>query len=100
KFFAAVESKCDFKKGREFRVREADLVRDTITGRLTTLHPRTADLVKRNEGEVLKAELQEYGRRILDARAAVGAFLDQSAREHVYWVERTGKRGQFFTLNA
>src|SRR5437773_4275495 len=36
KFFAAVESKCDFKKGREFRVRDADLVPDTITSRLRT----------------------------------------------------------------
>jgi ATP-dependent DNA helicase DinG len=100
KFFAAVESKCDFKKGREFRVREADLVRDTITGRLTTLHARIADVVKRTDDEFLKAELQEYGRRIRDARAGVGAFLDQSAREHVYWVERTGKTAQFLTLNA
>src|ERR1700745_1279045 len=37
KFFAAVESKCDFKKGREFRVRDAELVPDTITSRLTRL---------------------------------------------------------------
>src|SRR5205807_2310491 len=26
--------------------------------------------------------------------------LDQSAREHVYWVEQTGKTAQFLTLNA
>ena len=100
KFFAAVESRCDFKKGREFRVREADLVRDTITGRLTTLHARIAEVVKRTDDEFLKAELQEYGRRIRDARAGVAAFLEQSAREHVYWVERTGKTAQFLTLNA
>src|SRR6266436_4307059 len=35
KFFAAVESKSDFRKGREFRVRDVDFVPDTITGRLT-----------------------------------------------------------------
>src|SRR5213592_4304485 len=34
KFFAAVESKSDFRKGREFRVRDIDFVPDTITGRL------------------------------------------------------------------
>src|ERR1043166_358689 len=33
RFFAAVESKCDFKKGREFRVRDADIVPDAITSR-------------------------------------------------------------------
>src|SRR4029077_20687420 len=45
-FFAAVESRCDFKKGREFRVRHADIVPDTITGRLTTLQARIAEVVK------------------------------------------------------
>src|SRR5881296_1555980 len=37
KFFAAVESKSNFRKGREFRVRDVDLVPDTITGRLVAL---------------------------------------------------------------
>jgi ATP-dependent DNA helicase DinG len=100
KFFAAVESKCDFKKGREFRVRDADLVSDTITGRMTTLQNRIAEVVKRAEDEFLKAELQEYGRRIHEARTGIAAFLEQNRREHVYWVERTGKTAQFLTLNA
>ena len=39
-FFAAIESRSDFKKGREFRVREVDFVPDTITGRLTALQAR------------------------------------------------------------
>jgi ATP-dependent DNA helicase DinG len=100
KFFDAVESKCDFKKGREFRVRDADIVRDTITRRLVTLQSRIAEVVKRADDEFLKAELQEYGRRIRDARIGIAAFLEQSRSEHVYWVERTGKTAQFLTLNA
>src|SRR5213592_1817939 len=100
KFFAAVESRCDFKKGREFRVRDADLVPDTITSRLRTLHARIADVAKRTDDEFLKAELQEYGRRTHEARTGIATFLEQSAREHVYWVERTGKTAQFLTLNA
>src|SRR5437868_6169303 len=99
-FFAAVESRCNFKKGREFRVRDADLVPDTITSRLTALQARLSEVVKRADDEFLKAELQEYSRRIRDARAGIAAFLDQSAREHVYWVERTGKTAQFLMLNA
>src|SRR5881396_1477678 len=35
KFFDAVESSCDFRKGREFRVRAPEFVPDTITGHLT-----------------------------------------------------------------
>src|SRR6266704_2641442 len=51
KFFSAVESKCDFKKGREFRVRDVDLVPDTITGRLTALHARITEVAKRANAE-------------------------------------------------
>src|SRR6266699_3010624 len=100
KFFAAVESKSDFRKGREFRVRDVDLVPDTITGRLVALQARIAEVVKRADDEILKADLQEFARRIRDAREGIAIFLEQSAREHVYWVERTGKTAQFLSLNA
>src|SRR2546429_7480809 len=100
KFFAAVELKSDFRKGREFRVRDVDFVPDTITSRLTALQARVAELVKRADDEILKAELQEFGRRIRDARDGIAIFLEQSAPEHVYWVERTGKTERFLALNA
>src|SRR5205814_57249 len=100
KFFMAVEAKSDFRKGREFRVRDVDFVPDTITSRLTALQARVAELVKRADDEILKAELQEFGRRIRDARDGIAIFLEQSAPEHVYWVERTGKTERFLALNA
>jgi ATP-dependent DNA helicase DinG len=100
KFFTAVETKSNFRKGREFRVRDVDFVPDTITGRLTKLQARIAEAVKRADDEILKAELQEFGRRIRDARDGIAIFLEQSAPEHVYWVERTGKTERFLALNA
>jgi ATP-dependent DNA helicase DinG len=100
KFFAAIESKSDFRKGREFRVRDVDFVPDTITARLAALQTRIVDVVKRADDEFLKAELQEFGRRIRDARDGIAVFLEQGAREHVYWVEQTGKTAQFLSLNA
>jgi ATP-dependent DNA helicase DinG len=100
KFFDAVESKSDFRKGREFRVRDIDLVPDTITGRLVALQARITEVVKRADDEILKAELQEFGRRIRDARDGIAIFLEQAAPQHVYWVERTGKTAQFLSLNA
>jgi ATP-dependent DNA helicase DinG len=100
KFFTAVEAKSDFRKGREFRVRDVDFVPDTITGRLTALQARVAEVVKRADDEILKAELQEFGRRIRDARDGIATFLKQSEPEHVYWVERTGKTERFLALNA
>ena len=100
RFFAAIESSCDFRKGREFRIRVPEFVPDTLTGRLTGLQARIADVARRADDEFLKAELQELGRRIRDARDGIAIFLEQSAREHVYWVERTGKTAQFLSLNA
>src|SRR6266536_1378353 len=100
KFFAAVESFCDFRKGREFRIRAPEIVPDTITGRLTGLQARIAEVARRADDEFLKGELQELGRRIRDACDGIAIFLEQNAREHAYWVERTGKTAQFLSLNA
>jgi ATP-dependent DNA helicase DinG len=100
RFFAVIESACDFRKGREFRVRAPELVPDTITGRLTGLQARIAEVARGADDEFLKAELQELGRRVRDARDGIAIFLEQSAAEHVYWVERTGKTAQFLSLNA
>src|SRR5438309_5217276 len=100
RFFAAIESSCDFRKGREFRVRAPEFVPDTITGHLTGLQARIAEVARRADDEFLKAELQELGRRIRDARDGTVIFIAQNAREHVYWVERTGKTAQFLSLNA
>jgi ATP-dependent DNA helicase DinG len=100
RFFRAIDERCDFRKGREVRVRESDFVPDTISGRLIALQARVAEVVKRTEDEFLKAELQEMGRRVHDARVGIMIFLEQSAEGHVYWVERTGKAAQLLTLNA
>jgi ATP-dependent DNA helicase DinG len=99
-FFRGVEQRCDFRKGREFRVREPDLVASTITVRLAALQAHIAEVVRRTEDEFLKAELQDLGRRIREARDGIETFIGHSANEHVYWVERAGKIAQFLSLNA
>src|SRR5213076_846597 len=99
-FFAAIESRSDFRKGREFRVRSPEFVADSITGHLSALLARISEVTRRADDEFLKVELQELSRRIRDARDGIAIFLEQSAREHVYWVERTGKTAQFLSLNA
>lgn len=99
-FFRSVEERCDFSKGREFRVRAPDFVADTITGRLIALQARIADVSRKTGDEFLKTELQELGRRLRDTRVGMAAFLEQNAEEHVYWIERTGKTAHFLSLNA
>src|SRR5437762_9714884 len=46
-FFRAVDERCDFRKGREVRIREVDFAPDTISGRLFALQARGAEVVKR-----------------------------------------------------
>src|SRR5205085_11574659 len=53
-FFEALGARCDFRKGREFRVRVPELVPDTITGRLIALQSCVADVVKRQADDMLK----------------------------------------------
>lgn len=99
-FFADVERGCRFERGREFRVREPDLVEDSLTSPLAEVQTLIVNAVRAAEDESLRAELQDIGRRLRDARHGLGAFLSQSESEHVYWVEKTGRSGQFLTLNA
>lgn len=100
RFFHAIEERCEFKKGREVRVREPEIAPDTVSSRLMGLQGRLVEVIKKTEDEFLKAELQELARRVRDAREGIATFLEQSADGHVYWVERTGKSAQFLTLNA
>ena len=100
KFFAGVEERANFKKGREYRVRTPDFVEDTVTAKLAKLQTLIVSLLKGLEDETLKAELQDMGRRIHETRVNIAEFLSQSAEEHVYWIEKTGKTHSFMTLNA
>jgi ATP-dependent DNA helicase DinG len=100
RFFGAVEGRCDFSKGREFRVRAADFVPDTITSRLAALQARVGDVSRKTEDEFIRAELHDLAGRLRDAREGIAMFLGYAADEHVYWVERTGKAGQLLSLNG
>jgi len=100
KFFETVGTSADFKKGREFRVREADLVEDTLTGPLARLQTLVVNAIKSLDDDTMKAELQDLGRRVRDARNGIASFLKQEAEDHVYWIEQTGKTQQFYSLNA
>ena len=100
KFFDTVAEKAPFTKGREVRIRQPDLVPDTITAKLAELQALIVTVLKNVEDEMTKGELQDMGRRVRDARLGIATFLSQSAEDHVYWVEKTGKQGQFCALNA
>lgn len=99
-FFAKIAAAADFKKGREYRVRQPDFVPDTVSGELTKLQTLVVQTIKATEDDVTKAELQDIGRKIRDARGSLATFLKQDAEDHVYWVEQTGRTGAHHALHA
>ena len=100
RFFETLGGRADFKKGREFRVRQPDFVDDSLTNPLAKVQQFVVQTLKGIEDETAKAELQDMGRKIREARLGIATFLKQDAEDHVYWVEKTGKTQTFHSLNA
>jgi ATP-dependent DNA helicase DinG len=99
-FFDRVGTRADFKKGREYRVRQVDFVDDSLTAPLAKLQAMVVETLRGIEDPTAKAELQDLGRKLRDARAGLATFLKQDADDHVYWVEKTGKTQQNYALHA
>ena len=109
KLFGTVEKACDVlyqnapryqRDWRELRIRQADLVEDTVSRSLQHVREAVSELIQLAEDQETSAELIECNRRLGELRDAVSIFLSQSAEEHVYWVERTGRMQRGISLNA
>jgi ATP-dependent DNA helicase DinG len=100
-FFKNVEGRADFRKGRECRVRQPDFVEDTLTEKLARLQALIITVLRGLEDETLKAEIQDMGRRVREARLALADFLSQSSGgDAVYWVEKSGKSQTLLSLHS
>jgi ATP-dependent DNA helicase DinG len=84
----------------ELRIRRAELVRDNVTLPIQRLREAVSELIKLSEDKDIGQELVECNRRLAELREEVKAFLEQSAADHVYWVERGGKAHKNLALNA
>jgi ATP-dependent DNA helicase DinG len=112
KFFAAVEQECGRIVGErsreggsargwsELRIRHPDLVPDSLSLAMQNLCREISDLAKLARDKDTAQELLECNRRLGELREGIAQFLSQSAEEHVYWVERSGKGQRNLTLNA
>jgi ATP-dependent DNA helicase DinG len=119
-FFANVETACEslqqaarkrsFGSGEsstarrrdwtELRIRQPELVPDNVTLPIQRLREAVSELVKASEDSEIGQELMECNRRLAELREEVRAFLNQSAEDSVYWVERTGRAQRSLALNA
>ena len=84
----------------ELRIRRAELVKDNVTLPIQRLREAVSELIKLSEDKDIGQELVECNRRLAELRDEVKAFLEQSAPDHVYWVERGGKAHKNLALNA
>ncbi|MGD0614578.1 MAG: helicase C-terminal domain-containing protein [Verrucomicrobiota bacterium] len=84
----------------ELRVRRTDLVEDNVSLPIQRLREAVSDLIKSSEDKDIGQELMECNRRLAELREEVAMFLGQSAGDHVYWVERSGKTHRNLALNA
>ena len=114
-FFANVETACDeihqsvrqpFGSGErkrawgELRIRQPDLVADSMSLPLQRLREMVSELIKLSKDSDLGQELLECNRKLTEVREEIAAFLGQTLQDHVYWVERSGKTQKNVTLNA
>jgi len=116
KFFDNVEAACEtiqaeIKKSTsaggdrkrawsELRIRRPELVEDNVTLPIQRLRESVSELIKTSEDKEIGQELLECNRRLGELKEEVVEFLGQTAEDHVYWVERTGKSQRTLALNA
>ena len=119
KFFERVEAACEeiqHQAGRnkfggsgtaerrrswtELRIRQAELVADNVTLPIQRLREAVSDLIKLSDDKDIGQELVECNRRLAELRDELKSFLEQSAPDHVYWVERGGKAHKNLSLDA
>jgi ATP-dependent DNA helicase DinG len=84
----------------EIRIRQPEIVPDTITGKIQRLRSEITRLIKSCDDTILSEELIECNRRLADLKEGIAFFLTQQMEDHVYWVERSGKAQKILSLNA
>ena len=100
-FFRAVEGSCNFQgAGREFRVRQTELVENTLAIPLHKLSERAKMTGDETKHETTRLELHDLAQRLTAARSDIAAFLDQSEDDHVYWVERSGGDNKSIAMHS
>lgn len=90
-FFASLEGAASFRgAAREFRVRNAGLVEDSLSGVLQQVQGLAESSAEEAKQEGLKAELGDVVRQLRDVRVTLRCFLEMEEADHVYWLEKSG----------
>ena len=82
------------------RVREANFCENILSGPLREVAERLHAIIQKSDNDRLHDELKDYRRRVLDHRDTIKDFVNLVEDDHVYWLERGGKKGQIIILNS
>ncbi len=85
---------------KEFRVRQPELVPNTLAEPLRNLWQEIDALAEDTESESTRAELQDASRKLREAHGAAAVFLDQREEDSVYWIERAGRDETQYSMHA
>ncbi len=99
-FFDKMERSIDFRKTKEFRLREPGFVEHSLNLPLARLYRFLADESRDIEDEILKVEVQDAARRVEAMRVTLEEFLNQSREDHVYWIEKRDVQSAALGLTA
>ncbi len=101
-FFEKVNGAVKFgDNSREFRVRKAELVENTLALPLRNFWTAVEDAAEALENDsAVKSELLDAARRMREMHGGLKMFLDQGDEQSVYWVEKTGRDGDNLVLQS
>ena len=108
-YFESIFSACDFKQGREYRIREkqlAELTEKVKTSKMMKHLNQLQSLLLaamaklETKEEAIKMELNDIAEQLSEAQQGLISFMDQSEPEHVYWIEKTGRTTNYCSLHA
>lgn len=80
------------------RVRQADVVEDTLSSSLKKLSGLLTERLKRSNSKEEELDIKYYIKRIAGLAAALEVFLTQNMEGYVYWAEAAGKRFRRISL--
>ena len=101
RFFGSVGEAANFGGfSNEFRVRQPEVVPNTLGEPLRRLWQEVDALAADVEAEQTRAELQDVSRKLREMHGTLGVFLDQRDEDSVYWVQRSGRDENQYSLHA
>lgn len=66
---------------------------DLLTLPLQAVVETLGGIAQQEQDEQAEAELSDYRKRVMQYREAIGSAIALAEEDHVYWLERTGKKG-------